>query len=64
MRPIEVVELFPLVEPGLEIDVVLVGEELVELLLIGVVRSFDFAIELGRAALDVRVTPASEMVMS
>jgi len=34
VRPVEVIEVFPLVEFSVEIDVIFVGEELVELLLV------------------------------
>ena len=54
----EVVEALPLGQFGLQIDVILVAEELVELLLIGSVRPLYLAIELGRAWLDVSVTDA------
>jgi hypothetical protein len=48
MRPGEVVEAFPLAQFGFEIDIILVGQELVEFLLIGPMRAFDFAVELRR----------------
>ncbi len=43
-------------EPLLEIDIALVAQELVELLLIGAMRSLDLAVELRRARFDVDVT--------
>ena len=47
MRSGEIVETLPVGELFLEIDVILVGEELVELLLVSSMRTFDLAIELG-----------------
>ena len=55
VRSSEVVEAFPFVEFSLEIHVAFVTEELIELLLIGSVGSFDFTIELRGAPLDVGV---------
>ena len=55
MRSSEVVDPLPFVEFGFEIDLTFVTEELIELLLIGSVGSFDFSIELGRASFDVGV---------
>ena len=55
VRSGEVVNLLPFVEFGLEIDVAFVIEELIELLLIGTVGSFDFAVQLRCAALYVGV---------
>lgn len=63
MWPGEVVEAFPFIEFGVQIDVALVAEQLVEFLLIGSVRSFDFAIQLWRAALDVGVADAMVLDM-
>ena len=40
----EVVKPFPLAQLGLEIDITLVAQELIELLLIGSVRSLHFSI--------------------
>ena len=51
----EVVEAFPFVEFSLQINVAFVAEKLIELLLIGTVRSLDFTIELRRAPFDVGV---------
>ena len=51
----KVVEAFPFVEFGFKIDVAFVTEELIELLLIGTVGSFDFAVQLRCAALYVGV---------
>ena len=51
----EVVEPFPFVELGLQIDVPFVTEELIELLLIGTMGSLDFAVQLRCAALYVGV---------
>jgi hypothetical protein len=47
MRSREIVEAFPMGELLLEIDVILIVEELVELLFICAMRTFDLAIELG-----------------
>ena len=60
VRSSEVVEALPFVEFGLQIDVTFVAEKLIELLLIGTVGSFDFAIELRSAPFDVGV-PDSEV---
>ena len=54
----EVVKLFPLGKFGVQIDITRVAEKLVELLLIRSVGSFDFAVKLRRAGLDVGVTDA------
>lgn len=51
----KVVEPFPFVEFSLQIDVTFVGEQLVEFLLVGMVGSLDFAVELWRSTFDVRV---------
>ena len=55
VRSSEVVEALPFVEFSLQINVAFVAEKLIELLLIGTVRSFDFAIELRGAPFDVGV---------
>ena len=55
VRSSEVVEALPFVEFSLQIDVTFVAEKLIELLLIGTVGSFDFAIELRSAPFDVGV---------
>ena len=60
VRSSEVVEALPFVEFSLQIDVTFVAEKLIELLLIGTVGSFDFAIELRSAPFDVGV-PDSEV---
>jgi hypothetical protein len=44
VRPREVVEAFPLVQFGFQIDIVLVGQDLIELLLVGAMRAFDLTI--------------------
>ena len=51
----KVVEAFPFVEFSLQINVAFVAEKLIELLLIGTVRSLDFTIELRSAPFDVDV---------
>ena len=51
----KVVEALPFVEFSLQINVAFVAEKLIELLLIGTVRSFDFAIELRGAPFNVGV---------
>ena len=51
VRSSEVVEAFPFVEFCLQIDVTFVTEELIELLLIGTVGSFDFVVQLRCVAL-------------
>ena len=58
VRSSEVVEAFPFVEFGFEINVTSVAEKLIELLLIRSVGSFDFAVELRCAAFDVGVPDA------
>lgn len=55
VRSSEVVEALPFVEFSLQVDVTFVAEKLIELLLIGTVGSFDFAIELRGAPFDVGV---------
>ena len=55
VRSSKVVEAFPFVEFSLQINVAFVAEKLIELLLIGTVRSFDFTIELRSAPFDVGV---------
>lgn len=47
MRSRQIVEAFPMGELLLEIDIILVGEELVELLFVCAMRTFDLAVELG-----------------
>ena len=51
--PVEVVKPFPFTQSCFEIDVAFVAEKLIELLLIGTVKSFDFAVELRGAPFDV-----------
>jgi hypothetical protein len=46
MRSGEVVEALPVSEPFLKIDIILVGEELVEFLFIRAMRALDLAVEL------------------
>ena len=46
MWPREIVEAFPFGQFGTEIEVILVGEQLVEFLFIGSVGALDLAIEL------------------
>ena len=46
VRPREVVEALPFPQLGLEIDVTPVAEKLTDLLLVGPVRTFDFAVQL------------------
>ena len=60
VRPGEVVEPFPFVELGFEIDITLIAEELIKFLLIGSVGSLNFAIELWRTPFDVGVSDALE----
>ena len=47
MRSGEVVEALPVSELFLKIDIILVGEELIELVFISSVRAFDLTVELG-----------------
>ncbi len=42
----EIVEALPFIEAFFEIDVALVGEQLIELLAVGAMRSLDLAVEL------------------
>jgi hypothetical protein len=58
MGSIEVLEVFPLTELGLEIHVALAGQELVKFLLVGAVRTLDLAVQPLCSALDVSVTDA------
>lgn len=53
VRPVEIVEVLPFLDFGLEVDVAFVGEPPVEFLLVGTVRSFDLTIELRRTGFDV-----------
>jgi hypothetical protein len=53
--PCEVVELFPIGELAIQVDVIGVVEELIELLLVGPVRAFDLAVELRGSGLDIGV---------
>lgn len=55
MWTIKIVEVLPHGQLFLEIDIVFVGEELVELVFVGSVGSLDLAIELRRSCLDVDV---------
>lgn len=54
----EVVKLFPLGKFGVQVYITCVAEKLVELLLIRSVGSFDFAVKLRRAGLDVGMADA------
>ena len=54
----EVVELLPLGQFGVQVDITRVAEKLIELLLIRSVGSFDLAVKLRRAGLDVGVADA------
>ena len=63
MGSMEVVEAFPFIKAFLEIDVALVGEQLVELLLIRAMRSLDLPVQLGRAGFDVGVADAEILNM-
>ncbi len=63
MRSMEVVKAFPFVQFRFEIDIAFVAEELVELLAVRAVRSFDLSVELGRPALDVGVADAQILEM-
>lgn len=56
MWPCEVVEPLPFVEFGFDIDVILIAKELIELLLIGSMRSFHLAVQLRRTTFDVGVS--------
>ena len=58
VRSGEVVEALPLGQFRFQIDVALVGEQLVELLAVGPVRSLDLSVEVRRARLDVGVADA------
>jgi hypothetical protein len=46
VRPCEVVELFPIGELLFQVHVIGIVEELIEFLLVGPVRPFNFAVEL------------------
>jgi len=58
MRPLQVVELLPDRQLGTQVDVARVVEQLVELELIGEVRSFDLAVQVRTRRLDVDVVHA------
>ena len=51
----EVIEALPLVEFGFQINIALAGEEFVELLLVGSIRSLDLAVQLRWSASNVGV---------
>jgi hypothetical protein len=53
MRPVEIVESFPFAQSGFEIDVAFVAEKLIELLLVGSMWPFDFAVQLRRCPPDI-----------
>lgn len=55
MRSVEIVEVFPLRQLPLQIDVVRVTEELVELFAIGAMGPFHLAVQLRRARLDIHM---------
>ena len=55
VRSSKVVEALPFVEFSLQVNVAFVAEKLIELLLIGTVRSLDFTIELRSVPFDVDV---------
>ena len=55
MGPTEVVEVLPLGQPLLQIDIALVAQELIELLLIRAMGTLDFPVQLWGAGLDVDV---------
>lgn len=63
VRPDEVIDAHPVPQLGLEIDVALVAEKLMERLFVGPVGTFDFSFQLGRARLDVGVTDAEILDM-
>ena len=58
MRSVEVVERFPGAQLLVQIDIIRVGQHLVELLLIRPVRSLDLSVQLGRPGLDVHMPDA------
>jgi len=53
MRSVIVVEVFPSFQLRIEIHVIGVGQQLVKLCLIRSVRTFNFAVQLGRLGFDV-----------
>ena len=55
VRPGEVVKLLPFTKFCFQINVIFISEQLVKLLLIGSMRSFDFPVELWRSGLDIFV---------
>ena len=57
----EVVELLPLGQFSVQVDITRVAEKLVELLLIRSVGSFDFAVKLRRAGLARLLPPAAPL---
>jgi len=58
MRSSAVVESFPFFEFLVQINIISVGQQLVELFFVGSVRSFDFAVELRRSRFDVDMASA------
>ena len=63
MRSGEIVELLPLGESCTKIDIVGVGEELVEFLFTRSMRSLDLSVQLRRRGFDVGVTNAQVLNM-
>jgi len=58
VRSGEVVELLPFGEPSSKVTVIGVGEELIELLLIGSMRALDLAVKLRRSGFDIGMANA------
>jgi hypothetical protein len=64
VRSGEVVELLPFGEPSSKVAVVGVGEELIELLLIGSMRALNLAVKLRRSGFDIGMANGAELVLS
>jgi len=54
--PSKIIKLLPLIQFLVQIYVVLVTQQLIELLLVGAVGSFDLAVELRRSRFDIRMS--------
>ena len=52
----KIIELLPLIQFLVQIYVILVTQQLIELLLVGAVGSFDLAVELRRSRFDIRMS--------
>ena len=58
VRSVQIIELLPCRQFLVEIHVIRIGQQLVELLLVGSVRPLDLSVQLGRSGLDVHMPDA------